>query len=115
MWLVIIRSSLFEKINDTYLWDGFWFIFSAMTTVGWGDLLPATHLGRVMAGLANASGITSIGMLTSALMIELKYTPEEESAVLMLETEKAKRNMPFHAARLLQMWFRDKRSYRHPG
>lgn len=59
-----------------------------------------------MAGLSNVSGIIMIAMLTSSFMLNLHYTPEEESAIQMIEKEKAVRSAATHSARFLQQWFR---------
>lgn len=72
-------------------------------------MLATTHLGRVVAGLSNVSGIAMIAMLTSSFMLNLHYTPEEESAILMIEKERAVRSAAKHSARFLQLWFRMKR------
>jgi len=42
-------------------------------------------------------------------MLNLHFTPEEESAILMIEKEKAVRSAALHSARFLQLWFRMQR------
>lgn len=65
--VMIITSSIFcisEKVSfETALW---WSITTA-TTVGYGDISPATGLGKIAAVIDMLIGIGLIGMLTSSL------------------------------------------------
>ena len=64
---MIITSSIFcisEKVSfETALW---WSITTA-TTVGYGDISPATGLGKIAAVIDMLIGVGLIGMLTSSL------------------------------------------------
>ncbi len=65
--VMVITSSIFcisEKVSfETALW---WSITTA-TTVGYGDISPATGLGKIAAVIDMLIGIGLIGMLTSSL------------------------------------------------
>ena len=47
--------------------DAIWWAFVTATTVGYGDISPATDIGRVIAGLLMITGIGTIGMLTGTI------------------------------------------------
>lgn len=47
--------------------DGVWWAFVTTTTVGYGDISPATSLGRFVAVILMVLGIGLIGSLTSAI------------------------------------------------
>ena len=47
-----------------------------------------------------------MAFLTSSFMSNLHFTPEEESATLMIEKERAQRAVGKHAAAFLQTWYR---------
>ena len=72
MWLL---SGPFEKINDGYLWNAMWAIFSCSTTVGFGDVLATTHTGRFVVAIGSVIGLFMAALLTSAFMFKLQYTP----------------------------------------
>jgi len=49
----------------TYIWNGVWLAFVTLTTVGYGDFYPITHLGRFFATIAAFWGIFLISMIIS--------------------------------------------------
>jgi voltage-gated potassium channel len=79
-----------EKHSST--WDGVWWSFTTMTTVGYGDKYPVTVLGRVVGMIVMLVGIGAIAILTGAvaqrfLLPHLEEIAEVESdAVAELET-----------------------------
>ena len=112
-WKVWLLNGEFTKTNDNYLWNGAWSIFSATTTVGYGDVLATTHCGRIVAGMSNIVGLTMAAMLTSSFMFRMQFTPAEVSGNLMLEKERAAQNLQLAAVRFLQSWFRQRQHARH--
>jgi len=53
--------------RDVSTWDGVWWAMTTMTTVGYGDISPQTHLGRAIAVVVMLVGIGFIAVLTAAL------------------------------------------------
>lgn len=56
-----------EREQGVGLWDGVWWATSTVTTVGYGDLSPATDAGRVIAMVVMVIGIGFVAMLTAAM------------------------------------------------
>ena len=48
-------------------WDGVWWAVVTMTTVGYGDLVPESAIGRAIGFLLMLVGIGIIGMITANL------------------------------------------------
>lgn len=46
------------------IWDGLWWGIVTITTTGYGDKVPATLIGRVMAALSMCVGIITAGVVT---------------------------------------------------
>lgn len=69
--------------------DAFWWAIVTVTTVGYGDHLPVTFEGRLIAGLLMIAGVGLFGML-SGLVASLLVNPgvrQEETEIVALTTE----------------------------
>lgn len=69
-----------EKHSST--WDGVWWAFTTMTTVGYGDKFPVTVLGRSVGMAVMLVGIGSIAILTGAVAQRFLSPQLEEIAEL---------------------------------
>lgn len=71
--------------------DSFWWSLVTLSTVGYGDILPVTGLGRIVAGVLIFFGIGVFGYI-AAFMTSLMTDPEEDeilATVKRLETQVA--------------------------
>lgn len=68
-------------------WDGVWWAFSTMTTVGYGDEYPITVLGRLLAMGLMVVGIGFIAVLTGAVAERFLATRVEHVAEEVEEAE----------------------------
>lgn len=66
-------------VEGMSFFDGIWWSFVTATTVGYGDISPATPAGRVIAALLMITGIGLIGSLTSTLTALFFQRHESES------------------------------------
>ncbi|MGF1454065.1 MAG: potassium channel family protein [Alphaproteobacteria bacterium] len=67
--VALLHSVLIALVEDWSLADALWFTATAGTTVGFGDLSPASHLGRLITVLLiYIPAIPAIGYLTSLLV-----------------------------------------------
>jgi voltage-gated potassium channel len=51
----------------TNTWDGVWFALVTITTVGYGDIVPHTDTGRVIASIIMIVGLGFLAILTGAI------------------------------------------------
>jgi hypothetical protein len=56
-----ISNPLYQDYS--YIWNGIWLTFVTLTTVGYGDFYPVTHLGRYFASLTAMWGIYLISII----------------------------------------------------
>ncbi len=65
----IIMFSLERNINPEIntLFDAFWWSIVTVTTVGYGDIKPATNAGRIVASVLMILGISGIAVLTGII------------------------------------------------
>ncbi|GAA1208045.1 potassium channel family protein [Rhodoglobus aureus] len=59
------RNAASTQISN--LGDAIWWAFVTITTVGYGDIYPATTLGRVIAAGVMVAGIALLGVVTATL------------------------------------------------
>jgi voltage-gated potassium channel len=74
-----------EKHSST--WDGVWWAFTTMTTVGYGDKFPVTVLGRTVGMAVMLVGIGSIAILTGA--VAQRFLSPQLEEIAELESEAA--------------------------
>jgi voltage-gated potassium channel len=76
--------------NEVSTWDGLWWSVTTMTTVGYGDVIPHTTLGRIVAMVVMLNGIAFIAILTAALAERLvRRRVTEETAAVALDVDEA--------------------------
>lgn len=59
--------------------DGVWWALTTMTTVGYGDRVPVTDLGRVIAAALMIAGVALLGVVTATLASWLVERVSEET------------------------------------
>lgn len=64
---VVLASVIMTYVEQMSFTDALWWSFVTTTTVGYGDLSPATGVGRVVASVLMLVGIGLIGSLTSSI------------------------------------------------
>lgn len=65
--------------------DTFWVIIITMMTVGYGDIYPNTHLGRIIAFLSSITGMVIVSLLIVSLSYLVEFSPEEKKAYNMMK------------------------------
>lgn len=64
--IILAGGTSFAAIegNGLTAWDGVWFAVETVTTVGYGDIVPSTSAGRVVAMIIMFVGIGFVALLT---------------------------------------------------
>ena len=88
-------------MNDLYLWNALWMAWSTTATIGYGEITPTTHLGRVVCCFVSFVGVAFAACLTAAFANILAWTPDELAALFYFEREKARRALRHDAACLV--------------
>lgn len=65
--VIVVGGTAFSAIEERGVnaWDGVWFATETVTTVGYGDIIPETSAGRVVAMLIMFVGIGFVALLTA--------------------------------------------------
>ena len=83
---VIISGSVIFKIDPEVksIADGVWWALATVTTIGYGDVVPHSNMGRLFGGVLILLGVALFSLLTaniSAFLIN-KGVKEEEQIIL---------------------------------
>lgn len=72
------------------LQDGLWLAFTTAATVGYGDMVPHTHAGRVFAALMVLLGLSVLSLVTAslaAIFVEQEVEDEVHAEERQIEHE----------------------------
>lgn len=90
MWVAVVAVSALgmflaesgENPNVRDIWDALWWAVVTITTVGYGDVSPATAEGRLAAGVLMVLGITFFSFLTATFTAALTASTSPETRSL---------------------------------
>lgn len=74
----------------TSLQDGLWLAFTTAATVGYGDMVPKTHMGRAFSVLVVLLGLAVLSLVTAslaAIFVEREVEEEERQIERDLKLE----------------------------
>jgi hypothetical protein len=78
--------AMVDSENVGSIEDGIWWALTTVTTVGYGDVVPRSTLGRVVAGVVMLVGIGFFALLTAAVAATfMKQDEKPEELRLQLE------------------------------
>lgn len=93
--VVVIAGIVMSVIDPAYKTpaDGIWWALVTVSTVGYGDIVPSTHAGRIVAAFLILSGVILLALITanlSAFLVdkEIEEETEEEEALMIKEMRK---------------------------
>lgn len=65
--VILMSSAIIARVENHNFIDAIWWSVATVTTVGYGDIVPSTLIGKMVAVLLMFSGIATLGLLTSSL------------------------------------------------
>ena len=75
-----------------------WCIIITMTTVGFGDYYPSTHLGRIIIVIAAFWGTFLVSLMVVSLTISSEFTTAERKSYDRIKQEEAEEELKIKAA-----------------
>ena len=96
----------FEKQNDLYILNSAWFVFTSVTPGAGGNVLAATHFGRSVAAVAVICGVIIACVTTAALGNLMLFSPNEHTAMTIMEREKSRQVLRIFASNMIALWWR---------
>jgi hypothetical protein len=67
---IIAFSFMFPMVEPTIttFWDGMWYSFAVVTTIGFGDFAATTLVGRILTVVLGIYGIVVVAIMTSVIV-----------------------------------------------
>lgn len=78
-----------------------WLVIVTMTTVGYGDLFPKSHLGRFIGVVACIIGMLIVSLIVVSLAVIAEFTSEEKKAYSLLKKLQADNNASNKAIKVI--------------
>lgn len=78
--------------------DNYWLTVISMTTVGYGDFYPQTHLGRIVSFISAIIGTLLISLMISFLSSKIEFDPDQRKAYSLIMKNEVKAEMKLEAA-----------------
>ena len=86
--------------------DAVWLIFITASSVGYGDIYPENHVGRVVAVIGALFGIVAMALLVAMVTESLKLSKQETRLMRLMERDRLKSRVVNQAARVVQFTWR---------
>jgi voltage-gated potassium channel len=86
LFIIVAAGILIAGIDPAIdnIWDGFWWAWVTVTTVGYGDIVPVSTRGRIFGGILILFGLGLFSLITANISAFLLSRDEEE----LLEDER---------------------------
>mmetsp|Transcript_32986 Transcript_32986/g.57989 ORF Transcript_32986/g.57989 Transcript_32986/m.57989 type:complete len:354 (+) Transcript_32986:2285-3346(+) len=95
--------------NDfSYIWNGFWLIGITIPTLGYGNIVPSTHIGRAICGMSAILGLYAVSYAVNA--VQTSFTLSDLGECSIAASIEYKQKLTLHtksnAAILIQRYWR---------
>ena len=80
--IIVIGAVIISTIEGISLEDALWWSFVTFTTVGYGDVLLKTQLGRIFAVILKIIGIGVIGVITTTITLYIVNSDNYKSHII---------------------------------
>lgn len=91
-------AELLGRQDWDYIWNSFWCVIVCMTTVGYGDIVPATDNGRVVVGFTSIMGSLVTSMICIIFLLEFSFDRNQENAYERIKATECTRKLEHSAA-----------------
>lgn len=95
MLLIVAFSYVLEFTDEAFtsFWDGLWYCFAVVTTIGFGDLTPTTDVGRLLSVILGLYGIVVVALITS-IIVNFYGEMKKEGAEQIAQPESGEDDAP---------------------
>jgi voltage-gated potassium channel len=88
VFLVVVAGAVENTVDQgdfASFWDGVWWAFVTVTTVGYGDSVPTTTVGKIVAIFLMVAGIGFLAVLTATISSSFVKSDRQDESSAILE------------------------------
>ena len=82
--LVVVLAGVMMRVFDhkeySSVWLGMWWVLETVTTVGYGDLTPASATGKILTSIVMLWGVAFLAIITAAITSVFVARAQQERA-----------------------------------
>ncbi len=113
LWITILTTAtcavrMYEmntsKRSSIYVWDQMWMI--TVMSFTYGDLVPKTHLGRMVCAFSMLCGAMLMGLMTATLIRNIALNERELRLMKTIDKDKMEATCLINSVRIIQSWVR---------
>ena len=97
---------LYSKAEGIGFWDSIYFTFVTAATIGYGDIVPYTTVGRFIAFFSWIFGLTIVGWVVGMMHDSLALNEAESNLYTLFRANELCNIVPEEAAIVVQRWWR---------
>ncbi|PWF99633.1 ion transporter [Levilactobacillus bambusae] len=94
--IILLASAFFSMAENISFGEAIWWALTTATTVGYGDVAPHTHAGKVIAIFLMLVGVGFVGMLTSTLTTFFAANQQDSQQLNRVQNEIAQLHKENH-------------------
>ena len=103
------ESSTKSPLNFEFITNGYWLSIITLTTVGYGDAYPSTHLGRGVMIVTAIIGTTFISIYIVTLYVLISFNKQETNSFHTILQQKNERKLKAFSSNIIKACFRIKK------
>lgn len=103
---IIANAKAIKNAQFSSYIDVIWVVLITMTTVGYGDIFPKTHMGRVVAFICSLAGMIIQSLLIVRLSGFIELTTDEKKAFNEIKHLDNQKNLELYSSNLIKSIFK---------
>mmetsp|Transcript_58953 Transcript_58953/g.120702 ORF Transcript_58953/g.120702 Transcript_58953/m.120702 type:complete len:454 (+) Transcript_58953:16-1377(+) len=106
-YLILLAERPYPHVDQLSNFDScLWLTIITMTTVGYGDVVVQTRMGRVISTIVACLGVVTVSLIINGVVARMKMDPREQRIVDWIDRSEVRTQLRSAASRTIQTVFR---------